>query len=114
VPLGSSLGYEAAIFDHFQAMVKTILCRLREDRTAPHLADRVGGSTYTLDVWRGHPLEQRAYDTLGRLRASMVALREEVEAYNAEHPVQDSYNQVVVYVGQCVVQQDPEDSDASD
>lgn len=113
VPLGSEVGWEAAIFDHFQAMVKTILCRLREDRTAPSLVDRIGGSTYTLDVWPGHPLEERAYETLGRLRAALVELRQEVEAHNAEHPTPDAYNQVVLYVGQCVIQQDGGSGDES-
>jgi hypothetical protein len=113
VPLGSPVGWEAAIFDHFQAMVKTILCRLRADRDAPSLADCVGGSTYTLDVWPGHPLEQDALQTLGRLRASLVALRQHVEAHNADHPKPEAHERVVLYVGQCVIQQDtlePDDS----
>jgi hypothetical protein len=92
-------------------MVKTILCRLREDRTAPSLADRVGGSTYTLDVWPGHPWEQRAHETLGRLRTALVELREHVEAFNAEHPTPDKYTQVVLYVGQCLIPQEPGGSD---
>jgi hypothetical protein len=106
VPLGSPIGWEAAIFDHFQAMIKTILCRLREDRDAPSLADCVGGSTYTVDVWPGHPLEQHAQETLGRLRAVLVELRQQVEAHNAIHPTPEAYKQVVLYVGQCVIQQD--------
>ncbi|WP_437990859.1 hypothetical protein [Sorangium sp. So ce145] len=106
VLLGSPVGWEAAIFDHFQAMVKTILCRLREDRSAPGLGDRVGGSTYTLDLWPGHPHEQRAYETLGRLRAQLVELREQVEAFNAAHERPDRYTQVVLYIGQCFIQQD--------
>ena len=111
VHLGSPVGWEAAIFDHYQAMVKTILCRLREDRAAPSLADQVGGSTYTLDVWPGHPMEQRAYETLGRLRTALVELREQVEAFNAEHETPEMYTQVVLYVGQCLI---PQDSGSSD
>jgi hypothetical protein len=111
VHLGSPVGWEAAIFDHYQAMVKTILCRLREDRAAPSLADRVGGSTYTLDVWPGHPWEQRACETLGRLRTELVELREHVEAFNAEHETPEKYTQVVLYVGQCLI---PQDSGGSD
>ena len=113
VPLGSSVGWEAAIFDHFQAMVKTILCRLRQDRGAPSLVDHVGGSTYTLDVWQGHPFETQAYETLGRLRAALVELRQQVEAHNAEHPTPDEHNQVVLYVGQCVIPQDRGSDDGS-
>ena len=111
VHLGATGGWEAAIFDHYQAMVKTILCRLREDRTSASLADRVGGSTYTLDVWAGHPWEQRAYETLGRLRTALVDLREQIEAYNADHETPDKYTQVVLYVGQCLIPQGPEGDD---
>ena len=50
IPLGSPVGWEAAVYDHFKAMVNTIAGKLREDRSAPTLSDRVGGSTYTLDV----------------------------------------------------------------
>jgi hypothetical protein len=57
-------------------------------------------------VWSGHPHEQRAYETLGRLRAQLVELREQVEAYNAAHERPDMYTQVVLYIGQCLIQQD--------
>lgn len=111
VPLGSPRGWEAAIFDHYQAMVQTVLCRLREDRATPEAADQVGGSTYTLDVWPGHPLEQLACDTLSRLRKALVELREQVEAFNADHERPDKYTQVVLYVGQCLI---PQESGGSD
>lgn len=106
VPLGSPRGWEAAIFDHYQAMVQTILCRLREDRSTPNVGDQVGGSTYTLDVWPGHPLKEKASDTLSRLRTALVELREEVEAYNADNERPDKYTQVVLYVGQCLIPQE--------
>lgn len=113
VHLGTPGGWEAAVFDHYQAMVKTILCRLREDRTVPSVADQVGGSTYTLDVWAGHPLEELAQDTLKRLRTTLVALREQVEAFNAEHERPEKYTQVVLYVGQCLISQDGADNSES-
>jgi hypothetical protein len=106
VPLGSPRGWEAAIFDHYQAMVQTVLCRLREDRATSNVADQVGGSTYTLDIWPGHDLEKKAITTLKRLRTMLVELREEVEAYNAEHERPDKYTQVVLYVGQCLIPQE--------
>ena len=111
VHLGSPGGWEAAVFDHYQAMVKTILCRLREDKSTPHVADQVGGSTYTLDVWPGHPLEQLASDTLRRLRTTLVELREQVEAFNADHEKPEKYTQVVLYVGQCLIKQDATSGD---
>lgn len=111
VPVGAPVGWEAAVFDHFQAMVKTVCCRLREDRPPPSGGDIVGGSTYTVDIWPGHPLEDEAYGTLARLRASLVDLRQRIEAYNDAHGTPECHNQVVLYVGQCLIPQDSDESD---
>ena len=111
VPVGAPVGWEAAVFDHFQAMVKTICCRVREDRPSGNANGTVGGSTYTLDIWQGHPLEQEARDTLARLRATVVDLRQRVEAYNATNEVPERHDQVVLYVGQCMIPQGVDDSD---
>jgi hypothetical protein len=111
VPVGAAVGWEAAIFDHFQAMVKTICCRLNEERVSPNADARVGGSTYTLDIWPGHPLEDEACETLSRLRSQLVDLRKRVEAINEVHGIPESHNQLVLYVGQCLIPQDVDDSD---
>jgi len=111
VPVGSPVGWEAAIFDHFQAMVKTICCRLREDRTSANAKDTVGGSTYTLDIWPGHPHEEEVNATLARLRESLVELRQRVESYNGDHELPDQHNQVVLYVGQCLIPQGVDEID---
>jgi hypothetical protein len=105
VPLGSAVGWEAAVFDHFQAMVKTITCRLRSGRAAPNLDDRIGGSTYTLDVWPGHPHEAEAYATLGVLRERLGELRQRIENHNAQQTVPENHVQVSLYVGQCLIPQ---------
>lgn len=111
VPVGASVGWEAAVFDHFQAMVKTICCRLREDRSPPSTADMVGGSTYTLDIWSGHPLEEEVAGTLARMRTTLVELRKRVEEYNDAQGIPERHNQVVLYVGQCLIPQDSDESD---
>lgn len=109
IPVGAAVGWEAAVLDQFQAMVKTICCRLRDEDPAANASGKVGGSTYTLDVWPGHPMEGEAYSTLARLRASLVDLRQRIESYNAEVPTPPQRNQVVLYVGQCVIAEDPDD-----
>jgi hypothetical protein len=111
IPLGAPAGWEAAVFDHFKAMVTTILGRLREDDTTPALADRTGGSTYTIDVWDGHPLAEEAYGTLARIRTSLSDLRARVDEFNREHQIPESYQRVLVYAGQCVIQEDHERAD---
>ncbi len=96
-------GWEAAVFDHFQALVQTICARLRGD--APH-PEATGGSTYTLDVWPGHPLRDEALGTLARLRTSLGELRTRIEAHNASAGPTEEYEAVVVYAGQCVIERD--------
>lgn len=105
VPLGAAVGWEAAVFDHFQAMVKTITCRLREGRSGANLDDRIGGSTYTFDVWPEHPHAHEAYAMLSALRSLIGQLREKIEGYNSEHEVPDDHMQVSLYVGQCLIPQ---------
>lgn len=105
VPLGSSVGWEAAVFDHFKALVNTITWRLRSGRSGPSLGDRMGGSTYTLEVWPGHPLESEVLDSLQALRSKLGDLRERVERVNGEGDLPDDHTRVVLYVGQCPIPQ---------
>jgi hypothetical protein len=111
LPLGSTVGWEAAVFDHFKAVVNTVTRRIGMDRKRPELADRVGGSTYTIDVWPGHPHAEQAYETLKKLRSQLTELRDQVERYNADHPVPERYTQVLMYVGQCSIEQGEHDVD---
>ena len=103
IPIGAPAGWEAAVFDHFKAVVTTILCRIGEGRTASE--DRVGGSTYTLDVWDGHPLADEVYGTLGRMRASLSELRACVDQVNESTEIPDDHTRVVIYTGQCLIRE---------
>ena len=105
LPLGAAVGWEAAVFDHFKALVSTVIGRLSMDRSVAQLQDRVGGSTYTLDVWPGHPLEDEAYRTLGELREKLGELRQRIEEHNAAQPLPSAYTQVILYLGQCLIRQ---------
>lgn len=97
IPLGAPAGWEAAVFDHFKAMVTTVISRLHEER-APEFAERVGGSTYTIDVWDGHPLADEVYRTLARLRGELSDLRARAQELDAAQP--ESFTRAVIYVGQ--------------
>lgn len=113
LPLGSPVGWEAAVFDHFKAVVNTVTKRLGMDRKSTALADRVGGSTYTLDVWPGHPHAEQAYETLKQLRAQLGDLRSKIEQHNAVNPVPERYTQVLMYVGQTLIEQGEDETDES-
>lgn len=115
VPLGAEVGFEAAVFDHFQALVKTICRRLQGEPLPIALPDSMserdvlGGSTYTFDIWGGHPLAAEVLASLREMRDRLGGLRQRVETFNAEHGVPPSFVQVVAYAGQCVLAQDAED-----
>lgn len=104
VPIGAEIGWEAAVFDHFKALVTTILARLgrRQSASAEQLQ---GGSTYTLAVWPGHPIAGEVEATLSRLRASLSELRERVNDFNRSNDVPDDHRRVVIYVGQNVIEE---------
>lgn len=102
VPLGAGQGWEAAVLDHFQAMIGAISRKLSLGPTSAREREFVGGSTWSLDVWPGHPLEAEAKGTLGRVRSELETLRERIDRINASTPVPTSLERVIVYVGQNV------------
>jgi hypothetical protein len=102
VPLGAPVGWEAAVLDHFQAMVTAIITKLTRGRAAGGLGDQVGGSTWSLDVWRGHPLEAEAKSLLERTRAAVEDLRERIDAHNSQANHDGPGERVVFYAGQSI------------
>jgi len=110
VPLGSPVGWEAAVFDHFKALVTTILSRLNDNRSTA-LDDRTGGGTYTIDVWPGHPMEEEVFGTLARLRSMLTDMRERVAQFNGERPLPEVHTRVVIYAGQSLIHEDGDSED---
>jgi len=105
VPLGAQFGWEAAVYDHFHAMVMTIAKKLSlEQRAAPE--DAVGGSTYSFIVWPGHPFEDAARGALSRFRVEYTKLRDDILAHNAGRQRPPGAYKIVVYSGQCMVEED--------
>jgi hypothetical protein len=102
VLLDAEVGWEAAVFDHYRALVQTICQRMAQGSGSAQASARVGGSTFTLDVWPGHPHAEEAYGVLARFRAEHTALYERIEQHNAEHGRPAEYDQVVIYGGQHV------------
>ncbi|MDF3070921.1 MAG: hypothetical protein K0R38_6522 [Polyangiaceae bacterium] len=107
LPLGASAGWEAAVFDHVQAVVQTVCQRLQQ-AGADGPALPVGGSTYSFDVWSGHPLEAETKGQLAELREKLGELRKRVDDHNRAHGLRPAYEQVVTYVGQCILQRNSE------
>lgn len=104
VPLGTSQGWEVAVLDHFQAVVSAISSKLLLRSSRSSAGDVIGGSTWSLDVWEGHPLESEALGTLGRIRNEIEELRKRVDAFNTDHSQNGPRKRVVCYTGQYVQQ----------
>jgi len=111
---GDEIGWEAALFDHFQAMVTAIASKVSQGKSRAALRDVTGGSTYHFDLYRGHPKEQEVLELLSSVRERASALRAEVDRASAaaapggaaasEVPAEapEAYR-VVFYVGQNAV-----------
>lgn len=83
IPLGARAGWEAALLDHFQAVVRSMCIKLANGQTRALPDDEVGGSTYTFDVWLGHPHEREVKQLLAQTRAKLSKLWDDVTEVNA-------------------------------
>ena len=112
VGLGDAAGWEAAVFDHFQAMVTALCVKLRQGATSSGHSDRIGGTTLSFDVWDGHPYEERVYGLLQQVRDDLIPLWDEVAEYNADKRARaERGSKVTFYFGQTVQSGEAEDAD---
>ncbi len=101
IPRGATNGWEAAVFDHFQAIVTAIGTKLRLGKESLNDAEHVGGSTYNYWIWDGHPMRDEVLGSLQRMRQAAVDLRERLDAYNQTQNVpRERMTRVICYVGQ--------------
>jgi hypothetical protein len=104
IPMGDTAGWEAAVFDHYQAMVTAICAKLRSGERSAAPGEWVGGSTYAFDICADHPFHDEVVGFLQATRDRASALRKRVEQHNAEHALpEEGALQVVAYVGQTVI-----------
>ncbi|MCA9541565.1 MAG: winged helix-turn-helix domain-containing protein [Myxococcales bacterium] len=102
IPLDHTEGYEAAIFDHFSAMVQAICKKLRLGHHHASLADQIGGATFSLRV----PVDDPLYDEVSAfLRDNRVRLESWLARANALREadlVGREVRRFTLYVGQSV------------
>lgn len=109
IDVGSEAGWEAAVFDHFQAVAAALTAKLRRGKTRSEAADTTGGTTLCFEIKDGHPLESEVLDLLSRMRRETDELWERVRAVNRQAPLsEDETKRVIFYFGQFV--QDEEES----
>jgi hypothetical protein len=102
IPMGPGAGWEAALLDHYQALVRSMCAKLEAGRSAAQPDDRIGGSTYTFDVWPGHPQRERVSALLASQRTALSTLWNEIGAHNQKHPRSGPLERITFYFGQLV------------
>ena len=109
IPVGAEAGWEAAVFDHFQAAATALTTKLRRGRTRSAQTDTTGGATLTFEICDEHPLAPRVLDLLQRTRSELNDLWTEVESHNARSPIaEDRLRRVTFYFGQVVREMEEE------
>ncbi len=103
LPQGTTVGWEAAVFHHYQAMVTALVDKLQRGQTQSRHKDVVGGSTYEFLVWQGHPQEEEVFGLLREVRERVSALRAENTAHNDRLGRPEDATRVSFYVGQSAV-----------
>jgi hypothetical protein len=103
IEAGDQDGWEASVYDHFHAVVRTVCNRLEASSNDGRFKDSIGGSTYTFDVGPGHPFEQEVLALLGDFRKRCSDLRQRVSSHNRRHGFCKTGENVVFYIGQSVI-----------
>jgi hypothetical protein len=105
IAVGDAAGWEASVFDHYQAMVTALCAKLRRGARKSGADETVGGSTYGFTVWPGHPHHDEVLGILARLRGELSRLRHKVHDYNANNPgPPEPRLGVIAYLGQTVIE----------
>ena len=103
IDVGSEVGWEAAVFDHFQAAAAAISAKLRRGQARSDAADTTGGRTVSFEVASGHPQEKEVLALLSRLRLETDELWQKVNETNEKKPLrEEEVKRVVFYFGQFV------------
>jgi DNA-binding transcriptional ArsR family regulator len=103
----AATGWEAAVYDHYRAVVRTICNRLEPEEVRAPFLESIGGSTYTFDVGPDHPLEAEVLGLLSTFRAQCHDLRQRVALHNETQGRSPQGQNVVVYVGESVIAREP-------
>jgi hypothetical protein len=106
VPVDAEHGWEAAVFDHFQTVVRAIGTKVRRGLTRSARDDVNGGATLTFELYPDHPHTDEVLALLRRMRADVNELWSRVDQQNREHPEKARTTRVSFYFGQCVTSED--------
>jgi len=101
LPLDGTAGWEAGLLDHYHSVVGAVIAKLRNGQTRALPADELGGSTFSFDVWPGHPYEVKVRALLREHRVALGSLWNSVSEHNLRGKP-EGYTRVTFYCGQLV------------
>lgn len=103
IPVGAEAGWEAAVFDHFQAVAGAIAAKLRHGAPQSAVTDTTGGATLSFEVSAQHPFLQQVLNLLSETRQKTDELWDAVQRENERCPIaEEDVERVVFYFGQFV------------
>lgn len=107
VPVDAEHGWEAAVFDHFQTVVKAIGTKVRRGLAHSSHSDVNGGATLTFVLPSSHPDKDEVLSLLRRVRGDVNELWNRVQRNtDQDATVDESTITVSFYFGQCVTRED--------
>jgi hypothetical protein len=96
-------GWEAAVFDHFQAVCTAIANKVQLKHRQSESSHLVGGSTLHFEVSAAHPGLPKVLQLLDQVRALTDAVWDEIYQYNDQNPLADAERvNFTLYFGQNV------------
>jgi predicted transcriptional regulator len=111
--LGENAGWEASLLDHYHAVLGGICAKLRNGQTRALPGDQLGGSTFSFDVWPGHPHESKVISLLAEHRRTLAALWDQVSTHN-QRGKPASFTKVTFYFGQLLTREGSEQDETED
>lgn len=101
VAIGAEHGWEAAVFDHFQAVATAIATKVQVKSSGAAGPELVGGTTLRFEVSRSHPRLQEVLGLLAQVRALTDEVWDHVNDWNVAQPrSEDDRINVSFYFGQ--------------
>jgi hypothetical protein len=111
IPIGDEEAWAPNVVNHFQMVTSAICAKLANGKTRAQPDEELGGSSYSFNVWPGHPFEERARQLLSSTRKQVGALWDEIAAHNREQGLDGkAVSRVNFYFGQSVIDISGEES----
>ena len=106
LPTDDPVVWGAALFDHYQSVIRALCVKLRGGNDRARDRDLTGGSTYSFNIWTGHPLESEITGLLKEFRGRLEDLWERKENVPDQCPEDQEPSKLIFYFGQAIIEEE--------